>query len=236
MGTERTCGPQDGTEVARVRHTVQRDDQRGLAARSGRVEEVVGLVVLVRRDLDGDTLVDRVVGQAVQLGLRDLEEVVPAAGGDLEDLPRAVVRLEAGAEVDGGHGDACTERLEDGVASSDDLVRGRDAALGGLATAGAGRPGAAGGASVSARARTAAGPLTCGGRRALARARGPTVPAALVRLAALGSRLALRRDVVRALLRLGGWAAALEGLLAPSAGADLGPLLGACLAHRSAAL
>src|SRR5690606_29778338 len=91
---------------------------------------------------DRDALVHGAVGEAVELGLADLEQVVAAAGDDVDDLARAVVGLEPGGEVDDLDGDACAQRLEHGVAARDDLLRG-PAALGSAAARRAAAPGRA---------------------------------------------------------------------------------------------
>ena len=103
---ERPGRPQHRTEVARVGHAVERDDQRRAVRLRRGVEQVVVVRVLVRGHLDGDALVDRAVGQPVELGAADLEQRVVRVAGGADDLARAVVGLEARRDVDRGHRDA----------------------------------------------------------------------------------------------------------------------------------
>ena len=98
MPTARRCGhddavrveggsrADDGAQVARVGHAVQRHDQRRPARVAGEVEQVVGVRVVVRRHLQADALVQRALGHPVELGLADLEQRQPAVGGQLHGL------------------------------------------------------------------------------------------------------------------------------------------------------
>ena len=95
VGAERPGGPQHGAEVARVGHAVERHDQRRPVGLRGSVEQVVVVRVRVGRHLDGDALVHRPVGEAVQLGAADLEQRVVRVPGGADDLARAVVGLQA---------------------------------------------------------------------------------------------------------------------------------------------
>ena len=63
-------GADDGAEVARVGDAVEGDDQRVLAVVVGGGGEVLGVRVLVRRDLEDQALVVEAVGHPVELGAR----------------------------------------------------------------------------------------------------------------------------------------------------------------------
>ena len=70
---------------------VQRHDQRlGVRGQRGG-EQIVGVGVLVRRQLQRDALVHRPAGQPVQLDPGDLEQRGAAVGGQLEDVAQPVV-------------------------------------------------------------------------------------------------------------------------------------------------
>src|SRR5262249_38623437 len=103
-------------EVARVGDAVERDDQRRGAAG----HEVARVGVVVRPDLQGDALVDGVVGEPVELAAAGLQEGDARVGGQLDGLAYAVV---GGGRhgVQGARRDAGAQRLHDGVAAGDDL-------------------------------------------------------------------------------------------------------------------
>ena len=80
-GMTTPCAPKrrgaadDRAEVARVGHLVERDDQRLLAALlAARVEQVVGVGVLVGRHPCRQALVHGAGGHPVELGLGDLQQ------------------------------------------------------------------------------------------------------------------------------------------------------------------
>lgn len=139
-------GADDRAEVARVGDAVEGDDQRLVAVvvRGGR--EVLGVRVLVRRDLEDQALVVEPVGHAVELGARGFHQVdVAALAGELEGLADALVVVDELLDVEGGGGNAVAQRLEDRVAADDHLAgalgaaaAGGGAALGGLAGHGVG--------------------------------------------------------------------------------------------------
>lgn len=56
MTTEGSHGTHDGTEITWVRDVVQRYQQRGLCLRTSARQQVVGMRVLVRRDLQRKAL------------------------------------------------------------------------------------------------------------------------------------------------------------------------------------
>ncbi len=117
-------GADDGAEVARVGHAVEGDDQRVLAlvVRGGR--EVLGVRVLVRRDLEDEALVVEAVRHAVELGTGGLHEVDAAAlGGELERLAHPLVVVDELLDVQRGRGHALAQRLDDGVAADDEFGR-----------------------------------------------------------------------------------------------------------------
>ena len=112
----------DRPEVARIGHAIQCDQQRHPTARNDLVEQVGGVCVLIRRNLEREPLVHRVKSrETVELGAHDLEDRQATLGGDLHDLLDAVVIFDAGRDVEGGHRDLGAESLEHGVAAGDDL-------------------------------------------------------------------------------------------------------------------
>ena len=88
VGAEPGGRPDDRAEVARVGDRVERDDQRLARSFGGRrVEQVVGVRVLVRRHPGGQSLVDGAAGHPVELGPGHLEQREAAVGRDRERLP-----------------------------------------------------------------------------------------------------------------------------------------------------
>jgi hypothetical protein len=78
--------------------------------------------VLVGRHLERESLVHGIEsGEPVELGAHDLEDRQATLGRDLHDLLDAVVVLDAGRDVEGGHRDLGAQGLENGVAAGDDL-------------------------------------------------------------------------------------------------------------------
>ena len=105
-----------GPQVARVGDGVEGDDERRLALLGGPVEQVVGVGVLVRRDLGREPLVHGPGGQPVELVLGDLEQADAALTGEPERLAQPPVALGALGDVHGGDGYAGPQRLDDRVA------------------------------------------------------------------------------------------------------------------------
>src|SRR6478735_7655617 len=119
----------DGAEVARVGHVVDRDDQRLLGVDRRGVEKVVGVGVLVGRDARGQALVDTATDHPVHLGLRDLEQLDALVGRELEGLPQPAVALGALGDVERVDRHALTQGLDDRVAADDPLGVARCAPL-----------------------------------------------------------------------------------------------------------
>jgi hypothetical protein len=180
--TERTTAP-------RLRGSVTRDDQRVLALVGGGVEQVLGVRVLVRRDLQDQALVVQAVGHPVQLGARGLHEVdATALGGELEGLADALVVVDELLDVQRGGGHAAAQRLDDRVTADDQLG-------GALAAAAAGRLTALGLLGLGGGEAVLLVPLAhLGGRR---RALAFQAPAPLAATADLRALLAGHAAVVR---------------------------------------
>ena len=104
---------------------------------AGVLGELVGVLVLVRRDLQHQALVDGVVGHPVQLGLAGFQQRDAALGGNLQGFLDAVIHFDADGNVQCLGGDAGAERFDHGVAAGDNFFGGTS--LG----AGLGRTGAA---------------------------------------------------------------------------------------------
>ena len=66
---------------------------------AARVEQVVGVGVLVRRHPRREALVHRAGGEPVELGPRHLEQGDAALGGERERLPQPAVALGALGDV-----------------------------------------------------------------------------------------------------------------------------------------
>ena len=116
-------GADDGAEVARVGDAVERDDQRVLAVVERGGGQVVGVRVLVRRDLEDQALV--VAGPSSSGPARawappsdGCRRVSPASA---HGLAHAVVVVDELLHVQGGRRHALAQRLEDGVAADDQL-------------------------------------------------------------------------------------------------------------------
>ncbi len=102
----------------------------------GFLGEVVGVLVLVRRDLQDQALVHGVVGHPVQLGLAGFQQRDAAFGGELQGFLDPVIHFDADRDVQRLRGDAGTQCLHHGVAAGHHFFGG--AALGsGPAGAGA---------------------------------------------------------------------------------------------------
>ena len=123
VATEGGHRTDDGPEVARVGDAVERREQGSLTRRRvGPSQQVVGVGVDVRRDLQRDPLMDRPPGEAVDLGAWGLEEgqLLPA------DAIRRISRTRSSdsialSDVQGLDGYVRAQRLEHAVATRDDL-------------------------------------------------------------------------------------------------------------------
>ena len=100
----------DRAEVARVGDAVEGDDQRD--AGRLRVDEVAGVGVLVGRHLQGQALVDRAVGEPVELAAGRLEDGDAALGRDLERLADPVVGVDPAGDVHRRDRDVGAQRLD----------------------------------------------------------------------------------------------------------------------------
>ncbi len=139
MCSETGGGAYDGTEVARVGHRVEGDDQRLLVVGRREVEQVVGVGILVRRDACRQPLVHGALGHPVELELRHLEQRDVLVRGDREDLAQPAVAIRTLGDVHRGDREPCPQRLDHRVAPGDPLV-----VAGALARGGpAGAPGGA---------------------------------------------------------------------------------------------
>ena len=118
---ERRDRADDGAEVTRVGDSVQRHDQRFLAAGPGALQQVVGVGVVVRPDLQGQALVHRAAGQPVQFGPARLDHRDPHVGGEPDHLVEPRVGAVPGAGVERGGGDAGAQRLQHRVAAGHHL-------------------------------------------------------------------------------------------------------------------
>src|SRR4051812_5957154 len=122
VGAEARRRPHDGAEVARVRHRVERHDQRRLPALGRSVQQVRRPCVLVRRDPGSQSLVHRPVGTPVELAPGHLQERDAVLGGDPERLTHTSVALGALGDVQAAHRYAGPQRLDHRVPPGDPLV------------------------------------------------------------------------------------------------------------------
>ena len=91
------------TTAPRLRGSVTESSatiERRLAGLLGAGEQVVGVGVLVRRDPRREALVDRAVGEPVELVAGHLEQADAPLGGELERLAQPAVALGALGDVD----------------------------------------------------------------------------------------------------------------------------------------
>ena len=93
----------DRAQVARVGHTVERYQQRGLARVKGVFKQIFGVSVLVGRHLEQHALVHGVAnGHAIHLLPHDLENRNLTTSRNADDLSHAIVHLRTRGNVQRG--------------------------------------------------------------------------------------------------------------------------------------
>jgi len=127
--------------VERTTHPAAKNAARAAKrdTRRLRVDQVVGVGVVVRRHLEGQALVHGTVGEPVELAPGGLQHRDPPGGGGLQRLADPVVGVDAAGDVHRGDRHVGAQGLDDRVATGDDLARGPRALRRPLAS-GAGGP------------------------------------------------------------------------------------------------
>ena len=117
------CGHRahDRTEIPGVGDVVERHQQRRHRVGLRRGQQIVGVGVVVGRDLQRDALMHAVGGDAVQVVARHLEDRDARVGGGLHGLGQTFIRIRAQRHVQrrGRHPGA--QAFDHGVAPEHDL-------------------------------------------------------------------------------------------------------------------
>ena len=137
VGTEGGGRTNHRTQVLRVGHAVERDEQRArVDARTRRIHHVHGLGlalgdirqlgerrILVRLHFEHDALMVRRPGDAIHFQTVGLQQVQALCAGELDDLACTVIMLDTCRDIQLHAGDADAQRLQHGIAADDQIVR-----------------------------------------------------------------------------------------------------------------